>query len=65
MSSAPYLPSEVLLTPDGRDLIVVDRGALTVRDTATLAVRRTLLPMMDGWQSAYVSPDGRTVLGGQ
>ena len=62
VSSAPYLPSEVLLTRDGRHLIVVDRGALTVRDPATLAVRRTLLPVMDGWQSAYESPDGGTVL---
>jgi hypothetical protein len=54
----PYLPQGLVLTPAGDDLILVDRGALTVRDPATLAVKRTLLPQMNQWARAYVSADG-------
>lgn len=57
--SAPYLPSGVLFVEDGRGLVLVDRGALTVRDPATLAVRRTLLPKIGQWTRISQSTDGK------
>jgi hypothetical protein len=59
--SDSYLPVEVLPTPDGRSLLVVDHGFLALRDPATLAVQRFLLPQVDGWQSATFSPDGKSL----
>jgi hypothetical protein len=56
-----YLPLDLVPTPDGRSLLVVDRGFLALRDVSTLKVQRYLLPQVDGWVSASLSPDGRTV----
>ncbi|MFY0526596.1 WD40 repeat domain-containing protein [Archangium gephyra] len=56
-----YLPLDLVLTPEGRSLLVVDRGFLALRDVSTLKVQRYLLPQVDGWASASLSPDGRTL----
>ncbi len=56
-----YLPSDLLPTPDGKSLFVVDWGFLALRDPETLAVQRFLLPTVDGWQSARFENDGRTI----
>ncbi|WP_375769932.1 hypothetical protein NR798_03320 [Archangium gephyra] len=56
-----YLPLDLVPTPDGRSLLVVDRGFLALRDVSTLKVQRYLLPQVDGWVSASLSADGRTV----
>ena len=47
--------------PDGRSLLVVDRGFLALREVSTLKVQRYLLPQVDGWVSAALSADGRTL----
>ncbi len=57
-----YLPTDVLVTPDGKSLLVVDHGFLALRDPATLAVQRFLLPRVDGWSTARFSSDGTTLL---
>jgi len=60
--SAPYLPTDVLFLGPSKDLVVVDRGALTVRDPKTLAVKQMLLPRIDHWSHAELSPDGARLL---
>ena len=58
--SASQAPRAVALSRDGTVVAVADRGALVLRDAATLAPIRYLLPTLDHWQTVAFSRDGRT-----
>jgi hypothetical protein len=59
--SASQAPRALALSPDGNVVAVADRGALVLRDAATLAPIRYLLPTLDHWQEVAFSPDGHTL----
>src|SRR4029077_2787469 len=59
--SASQAPRALALSPDGNVVAVADRGALVLRDAATLVPIRYLLPTLDHWQEVAFSPDGHTL----
>lgn len=62
--SASQAPRAVALSRDGTVVAVADRGALVLRNAATLAPIRYLLPTLDHWQEVAFSRDGRTLRAG-
>ena len=59
--SASQAPRALALSPDGNVVAVADRGALVLRDAATLAPIRYLLPTLDHWQEVAFSRDGHSL----
>jgi hypothetical protein len=60
--AAPYMPTDIALSPDGKLLAVADRGLLAVRDAATLRVHRYLEPRLNGWRRVRFAEAGKVLL---
>jgi len=55
-------PLDIQLTADGRSLLVVDSGFLSLRDPLTLKVTRYLSKGDNQWSAAELSADGKSLI---